>query len=204
MRAFATRMLTLVVGTTLAMTVQMAVPGTTLACSCMAPQPMAAYAGDPNQVIFSGTVQPIEARGVPVLVSQWFQGPGAAAVVGLDPSGFNGDGASCGISVFPAGTEWIFVAWRQETGELVVNLCSPHAMLSTPEGQAMLADAVTTFGGGGAPTPGPVSPGPDAPGAPVADTNVPIIALGLIVGGGVLAFGAVVYVMSRRKVGEGE
>ena len=52
------------------------------ACSCVAPQPMAAYAKADNAV-FAGTAGPSEARGVPVRVRTWFSGPGPAPIVYL-------------------------------------------------------------------------------------------------------------------------
>jgi hypothetical protein len=119
-----------------------------VACSCVGPQPMSAYAGDPSQVVFAGIVQAPDARGVPVQVTHWFQGDGPAAMVWLDASGFGGDGASCGTAQPPAGAEWIFVSWRSEEGGLGVNLCTPHAAAADPTGQLMFKDAVATFGEG--------------------------------------------------------
>jgi len=119
-----------------------------VACSCMGPQPMAAYRGDATQAIFTGVVQVPDAKGVPVRVTRWFQGPSPDQLVWLDGNGFGADGASCGTPLPPAGTEWIFVAYRTETNELGVNLCTPHAPASDPTGQAMFADAVATFGQG--------------------------------------------------------
>ena len=49
------------------------------ACDCMALEPMSAYVGSPERVIFTGTVQAPEPNGTPVLVTRWFQGEGAAA-----------------------------------------------------------------------------------------------------------------------------
>ena len=118
------------------------------ACSCIAPQPMAAYAGDPTQVVFTGVVMSPDARGVPVQVTHWFQGNDPAAIVWLDRSGFGADGASCGTAMPPVGAEWIFVSYKAETGDLGVNLCTPHAAASDATGQAMYKDAVATFGEG--------------------------------------------------------
>ena len=49
------------------------------ACDCMALEPMSAYVGSPERVIFSGTVQAPEPNGTPVLVTRWFQGEGERA-----------------------------------------------------------------------------------------------------------------------------
>ena len=51
------------------------------ACDCMAMEPMATYAGSPDRVIFTGTVQMPEPAGTPVVVTRWFQGDGAAGIV---------------------------------------------------------------------------------------------------------------------------
>jgi hypothetical protein len=119
-----------------------------VACSCMAPEPMAAYADKAEHVIFTGVVQAPDGRGVPVRVTRWFQGPGRDPIVWLDANGFGADGASCGTPLPTAGTEWIFVAYRGDTQELGVNLCTPHAAASDAAGQAMFTDAVATFGQG--------------------------------------------------------
>lgn len=178
-----------------------------MACSCMGPQPMAAYAGDPAQVIFTGVVMAPDGRGVPVQVTHWFQGADAAPVVWLDDSGFGGDGASCGTARPPAGAEWIFVAWRSEGGELSVNLCTPHAAASDATGQAMYKDAVTTFGEGVVPgeavVPGEgpsLDPGgdPSATSAGSSETGVP---LPLVAGGAVvlLVAGGAAVILARGR-----
>ena len=122
---------------------------------------MSAYAGSPERVIFSGTVQAPEPNGTPVLVTRWFQGEGAAGLVRVQGEWGLG-GASCETPLPPAGTEWIFVASRFED-ELAVNLCTPHAAVGSDAGAAMLADAIATFGDGGGAPPGE-SPPPAAPG----------------------------------------
>ena len=134
------------------------------ACDCMALEPMSAYVGSPERVIFSGTVQAPEPNGTPVLVTRWFQGEGAAGIVRIQGEWGQG-GASCETPLPPAGTEWIFVASRFE-GELAVNLCTPHAAVGSDAGAAMLADAIATFGdGGGAPPGEPAAPPQGAGGA---------------------------------------
>lgn len=145
-------------------------PGQALACSCAGPQPMPAYAGDPRILIFSGTIAPGDGPGVTVLVERWFQG-GVDPVVLLDPRRFGVQSSACQIARPAAGSRWIFVAWVATVGDLPsVGLCSPHALLDTPEGRAMLADATATFGGSppavsARPTGsiGPVSPSPVSP-----------------------------------------
>jgi hypothetical protein len=146
-------------------TVRLAVPSVTVACSCaMLEAPMQAAAGDASLSVFTGIAGPLEAAGVQVKVTRWFQGampPSGIAV--LDPGGFNdpmGDVFnSCGTNAPGQGTEWVFIAGRNEVGRYGVSLCSTHAPLAAPEGQALLADAQDVFGP------------PAVPGPPVADKN---------------------------------
>ncbi len=147
------------------LTAHLATPRPVFACDCMAAEPMAAYAGQPQWTIFTGVVQAPDQEGVPVLVSRWFQGDGVAALVRIEGTWGIG-GASCETPLPLAGTEWIFVSSRRETGELDVNLCTPHAAIATDTGAAMLADAMATFGeGGGAPVTSPEPAVPASPGA---------------------------------------
>ncbi len=131
---------------------------------------MAAHAGEPTAVIFTGIVQPRDGRGFPITVTRWFQGGGILdGRVWFDTDGFNvnpGVMSTCGIDPLPVGGEWIFVAYRIEArDELGLSMCSPHAPLAIADGQAMLADAITTFGG--------APPVPDATDAPVVVTPPP-------------------------------
>jgi hypothetical protein len=169
------------------------------ACDCMALEPMSAYAGSPERVIFSGTVQTPEPNGTPVLVTRWFQGEGAAGIVHVQGEWGPG-GAACETPLPPAGTEWIFVASRFE-GEVVVNLCTPHAAVGSDAGAAMLADAIATFGDDGGARPGE-SPPPAAPARQGAVSDQPpfvlIVASVAIVG---LIAGGLLVVRSRRSEG---
>ena len=171
------------------------------ACDCMAMEPMVAYAGSPERVIFSGTVQVPEPAGTPVVVTRWFQGEGAAGIIRIQGEWGQG-GASCETPLPPAGTEWIFVASRFE-GELAVNLCTPHAPVGSDPGAAMLADAITTFGdGGGAPpgqSPPPAAAVPSAGGAAVDPMPI-LLAVGLVTPIGT-AVGALLVVRGRRGAG---
>ncbi len=177
------------------------------ACSCIGPQPMSAYAGDPDQVVFTGVVQLPDARGVPVAVTNWFQGPEAAPTVWLAGEGFGDEGSLCGATLPPAGTEWIFVAYRTEGSELSVNLCSPHASASSVDGQAMFADAVATFGQGQTVNAEP-SPPPSAPSTPEApipsNAALPLAALAGLAVVALLLIGAVALMARRRRLGRSE
>ncbi|HEX6868781.1 MAG TPA: hypothetical protein VF119_08235 [Candidatus Limnocylindrales bacterium] len=126
-------------------------PRPAVACSCIATQPMSVYADEAETAIFTGITAARDGRGYPVTVTRWFKGDGAAPTVWLAPSAFDGNDASCGLEPLDVAVEWIFVAYRiPDAGELIVNLCAPHARASDPEGQAMYADAIRTFGDPGA------------------------------------------------------
>jgi len=169
--------------------------GPTVACSCAMPGSLREFA-TPDNAIFSGMAGPQDARGVPVEVDTWFVGTGAAPLVYLAASSF-GDGASCGTSAPPAGTAWIWVTWLGEgRGDPVAGLCSPHARLGTPEGNAMLAEATTTFGG----TSFAEATGPPeaAPSPPVPRGMEPVIVVGTV-GLGVAIFGLAALFARRRS-----
>ena len=175
------------------------------ACSCVQPRPMAAYVGDPGQTVFTGIVGRPDARGVPVNVTRWFQGPSTEAVVWLEAGGFGVDGAACGTPLPPAGTEWIFVAYRIPEGGLGVNLCTPHAAAGDPTGQSMFADALAAFGQGTivAAASDPPTTAPEVPAVSGGETTpVPAAA----VAGLALAFVAVIaglgILVGRRRPGQ--
>jgi hypothetical protein len=177
----------------------------TVACSCAMPgDPMADAAKEPRAAVFTGMVGLPIADGVPVAVSRWFKAAPPGPVVLLDSRGFEDPmGGMCGTNRPPAGSEWIFVAWFNERARFDVNLCSTHADLATPEGQALLVDAEAVFG---PTTPIPVAsapPGdPVAPSAPAATAGSPIPAGILLMAGGagllVLLGGALVIAARRR------
>ena len=149
-------------------------------------------------MIFTGTVGVPDARGVPVRVTRWFQSPATPRIVWLEANGFGGDGASCGTALPPAGSEWIFVAYRTDRAELGVNLCTPHASAAAAEGQAMFADAVATFGQGRVMDPEPDPPGAQtSEGLPLPLPLLVVVALGagVLIGG----FALVVRFASRRR-----
>jgi hypothetical protein len=190
------------VAITIGMGSWLAVAPPAVACSCMQFESMADYAGEPDSAIFTGVVEPRDARGFPVTVTRWFQGGGVLEPrIWFDPAGFGGDGASCGIDPLPVGGEWIFVAYRAEgQRDLGLSLCSPHAQAGDPVGEAMLADALRTFGGPVLPAPDP-PPGPADPttaaGSP-GDVLVPV-AVALVALAGIVLGAALVF--SRRREG---
>jgi hypothetical protein len=190
-----------------------AIPDLAVACSCVGPQPLAAYAGE-DTVIFAGQVVGDDADGVRVAVEQWFSGEGAAPVILI--AGDFGNGASCGVgSRPPVASRWIWVAWRPpqeglanplDTG-VQVSICQPTADLATPEGEALLEEAVATFGGevpAGSPgtpeapaaTPDP-SPAPGADGPPAG--TIALVAAVAVTGLGALLFVGILVVARRSR-----
>jgi hypothetical protein len=178
----------------------LAAPQAVVACSCVAPVSLAEYAGE-ETVIFSGTVAADDGNGVLFTVDTWFSGQGAAPVILVE--GDFGDGASCGIGMRPAvGSSWLVVGWRppaegpipELTGAPVsISICQPFVDLATPEGQALLDEAGTTFGGG-EPAPSAVA---DGSGGPSTETLVAAgIGATLLAGVSVLA---VALLVARRR-----
>ena len=203
----------------------LAVPRVALACSCVGPQPLAAYAG-PETVIFAGEIVSDDPDGVFVGVEQWFSGDGAASMQLIE--GDFGNGASCGIGLRPAvGSRWLVVAWRPPDGgplpgrdlpvtPVSISICQPFVDLGTPEGAALLEEAVATFGGGAGIPGSPESPGASqgaGPAAPVtpaptasataADDGPSSETVALVAAVGTLAAGvgvlAVVLLVARRR-----
>jgi hypothetical protein len=176
--------ITVVVAATLAVGFLFATVIPAVACSCIGPQPMAAYA-DGRTAIFTGVVQAPDERGVPVQVGRWFFGEGRAPTVWLSDGPFHQQGSACGTGRPPPGTEWIFVAYRTDDGGLRIDGCSPHARSTTQEGLAMFADAVGTFG--------------DPPPSRVNDMLVGLLPMALVAAGAIVLFVAGERVVRRRR-----
>lgn len=173
--------------------------GPAFACDCAGPQPMATYKS-PDSVVFAGVAGQIDGRGVPVSVTTWYHGTGAAPLVYLAKSGFGNDGM-CGTATPVAGTGWIWVAWIPEGGgDPQASLCLPSAQLGTADGNAMTADAKATFGG--APPPGANvetgAPGPNVP----ADAAVPVLVATFAVGAALFAAVALLARRRSRRAGD--
>ena len=173
------------------------------ACSCVAFGSMKDYA-KPENAIFTGTAGAAQARGVPVQVDRWLWGKGAAPVVWLAASSF-GNGASCGTTPPKPDTAWLWVTWLPgNRGDFGTGLCSPSGDLATPEGQALLADALTVFH---AIPPPAATPEPTAAAAGPAATPDPVVttrdATGLTIGAvlvaATLALFGVLALVARRS-----
>jgi hypothetical protein len=172
----------------------LALPQSAAACSC-ATNLLAEFAKFPDVAIFSGTVGVADQVGLPVVVDTWFQGSDIAPVVHLDPSDLGGQSSSCGVPVPPPGSRYLFAGGRAVRGGLIgLNLCTPHGDVSTPEGQALLAEAQQAFPNALVlPPPVPTAPTPTAT-DPLATIGgvAPFLALGTI---GVVAVGLVLLVV---------
>lgn len=117
------------------------------ACSCVGPQPMAAYAIEPRSAVLTGVPGPLSARGVPVQVTRWFKGPGATRVVWLSADSFGEQSAACQRTPPTIGRELGLVLYMPEDGsDPSGSICTPIAESQSDEGQRMLAEAVATFG----------------------------------------------------------
>lgn len=167
-------------------------PPPAAACSC-ALVAIADFKQPENQV-FVGTAGALGPEGQPVAVQLWLHGTGAAPLVWLAPDSF-GDGAACGTAPLPQGTRWILGTWLEApNAQPRIGLCNPAARIDSPEGQAMLAEALTAFGAGVAPpspTQGDTAPPVNDP--PVTDPLAPAlligtVALGVVVVGGIVLF----------------
>lgn len=199
------------VATSVAWAVSLMTPGRAFACSCVSPEPMRAYAGHSDRVIFSGTIAPASGQDVVVLVDRWFQG-GSGLTVALDGSGFGNQSAACQVPRPAAGSRWLYVAFVPVVGAPPqVNQCTPQAALDSADGQAMLADAIATFGGGGAPTPSsappagavttpaPSTPGAAAPIGVATERTVPVMTLAVVIVLGGIAVVVAAWLIARSR-----
>jgi hypothetical protein len=173
----------------------LAMPRAVAACSC-AMITMEDARNEPEAVVFSGVVDARDPRGYPVTVTRWFKGGGLIEPrAWLHPAGFSltGGGADCSVPPLPVGTEWIFVAFKNED-LYSVGLCSPHAAIASADGQAMLAEAIRVFRGeqpvatsppaAASPPPAPTPTTTAAPATPVSlvETLGPIAVVVFIAG----------------------
>jgi hypothetical protein len=146
--------------------IQLSLPGSTMACSCVAPDPNAPVFSGEEQAVFVGTAGQPQADGTyRFAVERWFVG-GNAAQVNVTSERIPGpDGAmgidTCGLH-FEVGDRLIMSA-SVDAGVYQPALCSPHAVVDSEEGQRLLNAAVAAFGQGAAPGPPVDTPLPDGP-----------------------------------------
>jgi hypothetical protein len=152
-----------------------------------------------ENAVFTGTAGVQAGRGVPVEVDQWLWGQGAAPVVWLTASSF-GDSAGCGTTAPLPGSSWIWVAWLPgNDGDFGTGLCSPAGQLGTPDGDAMLKDALAVFGAFEPPETSaqPIPTSGPAPAAGAPETSAFVIGVGAVLAG-LLLFGGVALVARRQ------
>jgi hypothetical protein len=182
-------------------------PRVVVACSCVGFASLKEAVG-PESALFTGTAGKRQERGVPVEIQRWFWGRGSAPIVWLSGDSF-GDGAACGINEPPPGSSWLWLASPADDGTFGTGICSPSWRLDTPEGQAMLAEAVTLFGPDSEVEPATPVPTSDAP-LPTAepgpadvarDRTAVTILIALLLGSAAL-FGGLLIVARRSSRGD--
>jgi hypothetical protein len=162
-------------------------PPPSFACSCALVS--IADFNQPENQVFVGTAGALGPQGQPVAGELWLHGTGAGPLVWLARDSF-GDGASCGTAPLPQGTRWILGTWLEASdAQPRIGLCNPHARIDSPEGQAMLGEALAAFGAGV----DPPSPPPGDTAQPDSDPLAPAlligtVALGVVVVGGIVVF----------------
>ncbi len=197
-------------------------PGRVLACSCAGPPSMAELVPREGLALLIGTVGQRGPDVTPITVEGWFGQPDPPDLVFI----MSGEsfGSSCDLYV-GTNERWLLTLYRTREGPYDTSTCSPNGQLGTPDGDALVADAIAVFG---APTsPPPPTPAPDptrAPSgqpqpppssqpvapepepetlSPIVIEPSPLLAQGLIwvaaaVGVGVLLLGAITLVAPRR------
>jgi hypothetical protein len=177
----------------------LAIPTAVAACDCVSPEDQLSGAGrDPRTVVLTGTPGVETPAGVPVSVSRWFLGTGAAPVVLLRVE--SDEANSCGTTAPTAGREHLFVLWRESGGDLLFHLCSVAADLGTDDGKARLAQAQALLGAGA--TAEPVQAAPSAaPEATIVElASGVIVPLVVVVVVGVAFLLGIVAVLRRTRV----
>jgi hypothetical protein len=180
-----------------------ALPGRSLACSCMPAVSFAeAVAQSPDLAVFVGTVtalQPDATTGgglATIEVEGTFRGPALPPAIVAR----SGNGADCGLPM-TVGERRLFTARVDEQGTWSPGICDPQALLGTPEGDAALAEAEATFGALQPTASAPPLASPEA----ASDGLDPVVAGALAVGGLLVAaivVGGVVAVVRRRRARE--
>jgi hypothetical protein len=167
-------------------------PPPTVACSCVLSS--IADMDRPENQVFVGTAGAFGPGGQPMTVELWLHGPGLAPTVVLARDSFGQGGGDCTVPALPPGTRWVLSTWLGAPGaQPRIDACEPHARLDTPDGQAMLREALTAFGTGVAPPFGPPSDVTPSSGDPLA----PLLLIGIVILGGALLGGLLVSARMR-------
>jgi hypothetical protein len=180
-----------------------ALPGRSVACSCMPAVSFAeAVAQSPDLAVFVGTVtalQPDATTGggaATIEVEGTFHGPALPPAI----IARSGNGADCGLPM-TVGERRLFTARVDEQGTWAPGICDPQALLGTPEGDAALAEAEAAFG--------PLQPTASAPPLTNPESTAggldPAVTGALAVGGllaAAVVVGGVLVVARRRRAPE--
>lgn len=176
-------------------------PADVFACYCTVPETVAAYRTDADVVIVAGTLTDVAT----FRVERIYRGP-----IALGPARIWVDTSSCGFPM-KVDERWVMAA-RLFNGQLRPDICTSHARVGTPAGEALLADIAAVYGaqaplGEDPPAPtapvvaAPIEPTPAAASAQPASPATTDVALPLAIGGAVVAalllFGGLI-VLSRR------
>lgn len=170
-------------------------PSPCVACSCVAPVSLAEAAQrSPGLAVFVGKVVVLDGGGdgvATIAVDGRFRGLLLPAVI---RARFGG-GGDCTIHM-EIDERRIFTARLDERGIWFPALCDPQGVLGTPEGDALLAEAVRTFG--------PPQPGGSPPAFPSAggsDVLVLVSAAGAVLLAALLLVVGVTIAVRRRSPG---
>ena len=171
---------------------RLALPGAAFACMCAELPNIGTYDGVDEGVMVGRVGDDNRSGQFPMTVERWFHG-GDAAVVLLDsgtrrmPDG-SFSSSSCGVQL-NAGMHLVLAAPRA-VDRFAPNTCTPLASVESPEGQAMLADAVGRFG------PGLVPGDPPAVDEPLDVAFIAVVGALAVV---LAIVGAVVLAAGRRE-----
>lgn len=180
----------------------LALPERVLACSCAWPPPSLAEVAARDQVsVIVGTVGQSLPDRTAIGVETWFHGAFPADVVWL--TGGTNMASSCDLPL-AVGQRWVLVlnggpAAPGAGGLYSAGSCDPHGELGTPQGNAVLADVIATFGSGESPDP------PEAEPPPPIDVSRwlggGLVWVAAASGTGVLVLAAIVLAARRRRAG---
>jgi hypothetical protein len=166
---------------------------------------LAELAREEGTSIVVGTVGRALPDRTPIAVEGSFVGGPHAEVVWL--TGGSQQMTSCDIFM-SAGERRLLVVFRGDAGLYSTNSCAPSGLLGTPDGDALLATAIASFGDPSVPSaPEPeFEPEPESEpesASPIVTEPSPSPGQGLIwvaaaIGVGILLFGAITLVARRR------
>jgi hypothetical protein len=164
------------------------IPARTVACSCIAPSPLAAIvAQEPDLIVVVGRVGAGHGGRFAFAVERWYRGDlGMDRLILTDAVIDQGDGTqivnTCGRQL-RTGDRMALVGTVGVGGNLETNVCLPGGVIGTPDGDALVAEAAAALGPGATPAP-PIDlfDEPDPFDAVVAALPIAIVAVLLSLG----------------------